>query len=119
MSTKITLVVSLYINLARESAFEQFETAAAQIMRRYGGLLERRIAITPAPDNRQPHEVHLVTFPDEKSFEQYRTDPDLQALADLRARAIRQTILWSGLDLPHFDESSLIQSRGDPEAKET
>jgi len=109
MSTKITLVVSLYIHPARESDFEQFETAAARIMRRHGGNLERRIAIAPAPDNSQPHEVHLVTFPDERSLERYRSDPDLQALADLRARAIRQTTLWSGADRAYFDESNLDQ----------
>lgn len=119
MNTKITLVVSLYIHPGRESEFEQFETAAAQIMRRYGGILKRRIAIAHLPDNSQPHEVHVVTFPDERSFEQYRSDPDLRALADLRARAIRQTTLWSGVDRRPFAESNLTQSCGDSGAKET
>lgn len=102
MTTKITLIVSLYIHPGRESEFEQFEAAAARIIPRYGGILERRIAIAPLPDNSQPHEVHLVTFPDERAFEQYRSDPDLQALTDLRACAIRQTTLWSGVDLPPY-----------------
>ncbi len=60
-----------------------------------GGLEFRRV-----PD--QPHEVHLVTFPDQESFERYRADADLLAMADLRARAIRQTLAWVGNDFPGF-----------------
>ena len=87
---------------AREAAFEQFETAAQSIMQRYGGRLERRIGFAASPDQGQPHEVHLVTFPDQQSFERYRADADLQALAELRARAIRQTTTWIGKDLGSF-----------------
>ncbi len=69
-------------------------------MRRYGGRLERRIGFASSAD--QPHEVHIVTFPDRQSFERYRADADLQALAELRARAIRQTTAWVGTDLSSF-----------------
>ena len=42
------------------------------------------------------------TFPDQQSFDRYRADADLKALAELRASAIRQTIVWVGKDLPAF-----------------
>lgn len=100
MASMLTLVVSLYIHAGREAEFEQFESAAAAIMRRYGGEIERRIRCTPNAGANPPHEVHIVTFPDQQSFAWYRADSGLLALAELRARAIRETVVWPGTDLP-------------------
>ena len=101
-SNRLTLVVSLYLHPGRESEFEQFESAAAQIMRRYGGTVERRIGVATGADESLPYEVHVVSFPDELSFQEYRNDSDLQALADLRSRAIRETTIWFGAERPGF-----------------
>ncbi len=106
MESKLTLVVALYINPGRAAEFEQFEFAAAAIMKRHGGAIDRRIALAPDAAGATPHEVHIVTFPDSAAFARYRTDDDLQALADLRQRAIRKTVIWSGADLPPFSKSS-------------
>jgi len=100
MASTLSIVAALFIHPGCEVEFAQFETAAELIMQRYGGRLERRIGIPPSAD--QPHEVHLVTFPDQESFDRYRADADLLAMADLRARAIRQTIAWIGSDFPGF-----------------
>jgi hypothetical protein len=56
-SSKLTVVVSLRINRACEAEFEQFEAAAAQIMRRHGGAIERRIRFVAqsAPPPRSSH----------------------------------------------------------------
>jgi hypothetical protein len=102
MPTKLTIVASLFIHPGREAEFEQFETAAQSIMQRYGGRIERRIGFPASADLGQPHEVHIVTFPDQPSFERYRIDADLQALAELRTRAIRNTTAWIGNDLRAF-----------------
>ena len=102
MQKKLTIVASLFIHPGREADFEQFETAAESIMQRHGGRLERRIGLPASADPNQPHEVHLVTFPDQQSFERYRADADLQALAQLRTRAIRHTTIWIGNDLGAF-----------------
>ncbi len=102
MLTKVSIVASLFIHPGRETEFEQFETAAELIMQRYGGRIERRIGFLASADSGHPHEVHLVTFPDEQAFERYRTDVDLQALADLRTRAIARTTIWIGSDLGNF-----------------
>jgi uncharacterized protein (DUF1330 family) len=98
MATPLTIVAALFIHPGRERDFEEFETAADSIMKRYGGRVERRIGFAASTDPNQPHEVHIVTFPDQDSFERYRADADLQALAELRARAIRQTTIWIGRD---------------------
>jgi uncharacterized protein (DUF1330 family) len=102
MPTKVTIVAALFIHPGCEAEFEQFETAAESIMRRYGGRLERRIGFPASTDQERPHEVHIVTFPDQASFERYRADSDLQALSELRGRAIRQTTAWVGTDLSSF-----------------
>jgi uncharacterized protein (DUF1330 family) len=105
MTNKLTIVAALFIHPGREAEFAQFEAAAESIMRRYGGRLERRIGFAAAADQGQPHEVHIVTFPDQQSFDRYRADADLQALAELRSRAIRQTTAWVGNDLGSFIKS--------------
>lgn len=105
MTAKITLIVSLFINPDRHAEFESFETRAAEIMSRFGGTIERRIACSTKDDSSVPDEVHVVTFPDLDSYNRYRESPELQALASLRAIAIRKTVVWRGIDLPSFDKS--------------
>src|SRR5271169_3838780 len=105
MPNRVTIVAALFIHPGREAEFEQFETAAESIMQRYGGHLERRIGFPSSTDSDQPHEVHIVTFPDQESFAGYRADADLQARAELRTRAIRQTIAWIRSDLSGFIKS--------------
>ena len=60
--SRVVLVAALYMNPGRRAEFDEFETAAARIMRRYGGVIERRMGMAPADEN-QPDEVHVVVFP--------------------------------------------------------
>ncbi len=106
MNTKITLIVSLFIEPDRHAEFVSFETRAAEIMRAVGGRIERRIECSTNDDPSAPNEIHIVTFPDLHSYKRYRESPELQALASLRASAIRKTIVWRGVDLPSFDKST-------------
>jgi uncharacterized protein (DUF1330 family) len=102
VTTRLTLVVLLFTEPEGQVEFEQFETNAARIMKRYGGAIERRISLSSRSDPSEPQEVHVLTFPDRESFDRYRNDPELQALAGLRRKTIRDTIIWSGLDCPPF-----------------
>jgi len=102
MSKRLTLIAALYLHPGREAEFAKFETTAAGIMRRYGGTIERRIGVAPGSGENLPYEVHILSFPDARSFQRYRTDPDLEALRDLRALAIRETVLWFGTELPAY-----------------
>src|SRR5207253_2315633 len=101
MSAGITLVVALFTNVGRESEFQEYEAAAARIMSRYGGKVERKIRCAPHPN--QPDEVHVLTFPDAAALDRYLADAELKGLADLRARAIRETTIWVGEDLPRSE----------------
>jgi uncharacterized protein (DUF1330 family) len=104
MNSNFVLVAALYIHPGRESEFEQFESAASAIMKRHGGSIARRIGVAPQAGQDLPHEIHVVAFPDPAAFNNFRTDPSLASLADLRTRAIRQTTVWQGADLPPYSE---------------
>ena len=106
MNSPITLIVALFIHPNRRAEFESFETRAAEIMSRVGGRIERRIACSSDDDPSAPDEVHLVTFPDLDSYNRYRESSELQALASLRASAIRKTVVWRGTELPAFEKST-------------
>ena len=41
MTKRLTLIAALYVHPGREAEFGQFEAAAAEIMQRYGGTIER------------------------------------------------------------------------------
>jgi uncharacterized protein (DUF1330 family) len=99
MERRLILLVSLFIHPGQESAFRAFETAAARIMGRYGGRIERVIRPERAvPEGAMPHEVHLVSFPGEAAFAAYRADPELAALAALRQAAIARTEIIVGAE---------------------
>jgi uncharacterized protein (DUF1330 family) len=101
---RFALTALLYIHPERRDDYERFEAEASRIMRRHGGRIERRLAAAALTDgdNDVPDEVHLVTFPSRQSFEAYRIDPELAPLAELRARAIRRSVIWQSNDLPRF-----------------
>jgi hypothetical protein len=110
----VTLVALLYLHLGREAEYERFESEASRIMMRHGGRIVRRIKLSsPSPPGSaenpaspwsapQPDEVHIVEFVDGASFSRYRADPEIRALADLRAAAIRDTIVWQGSEAASF-----------------
>jgi uncharacterized protein (DUF1330 family) len=102
VSGRLTLVVALHVHAGREAEFERFEAAASAVMQRHGGAIERRIAIDAGGHPPHPHEVHVVTFPDRAAFDRYRADPALEPLAALRESAIRETVMWHGIEQTPF-----------------
>lgn len=99
MSPQIIVVASLFIHPGREVEFRHFETAAAHVMKKYGGKIERVIRPTVSPStNTLPYEIHVITFPSMERFEAYRTDADLAQLAPLRQAAIARTEVIVGAE---------------------
>jgi hypothetical protein len=104
----VTLVALLYLHAGREVEYERFESAASRIMGRHGGRIVRRIKLASTPgvpssgSAAQPDEVHVVEFVDAPSFDSYRADPEIRALAELRATAIRDTVVWQGSEADAF-----------------
>jgi hypothetical protein len=103
----IVLLVELFIHPGRAAEFRRFETAAARIMRRHGGRIDRVIRPTgPARDGTLPQEIHLVSFTTSAGYEAYRTDPELRALAPLRESAIARTEVTVGTEgEPYSDDA--------------
>jgi uncharacterized protein (DUF1330 family) len=106
--SSVTLVALLYLHPGREAEYERFESEACRIMGRHGGRIVRRIKLESAPgaalpgSAAQPDEVHVVEFVDAASFARYRADPEIRALAELRATAIRDTVVWQGSEAEAF-----------------
>ena len=100
----LVVVAVLTVRRARAEDFERFETAAAKVMARHGGAIERTVAIdaSPGDDAETFRELHLVRFPDEAALRAYRADPELAALAPLRAAAIAATETWPATDGPAY-----------------
>jgi len=97
----ITIVALLTIRDA--DAFDQFERQAAAIMKIHGGQIDS--AFRPdAPTLQAPvvDEIHILKFPNHESFDRYRSDHNLLALAALREKAISQsTVYVSGIEIDY------------------
>ena len=77
------------------AAFRRFEHAAAAIMARHGGAIERALLLEGAPQR----ELHVVRFPDAAALAAYRADPELRALGELRAAGVASTQIWAATDV--------------------
>ncbi len=102
MPEPLILVVLLEVRRESATAFSQYEAAAAVIMARHHGRIERAIELESQPQDATFRHVHLVHFDDAVAFDSYRQDPDLLSLAPLRQAAILTTQIWRGRDLADF-----------------
>ena len=87
---KLVVTARLWIRPGQRRAFDVFEGQAFEIMRRHKVRI-LQILSREGDDKEAPHEVHVLKFPSNEAFEAYRNDPDLLALADLRADCIAET----------------------------
>jgi hypothetical protein len=103
MSERTVLVASLWIRVGAVAQFEAFERRVAAIQARHGGRIERAIRVAgPAANAAEPFEVHVVSFPTPQALAAYRADPQLSALADLRATIFTRTTFVEGTDVPVY-----------------
>ena len=96
------IVAILTVRRDRDEDFRRFETAAARIMARHGGAIERTVALDDPHGGETFRELHLVRFPGEAAFAAYRTEPELAALRPLRDAAVVATETWTGTDGPTY-----------------
>ena len=93
----ISVIVHLYARPGAERLFRDYETVAADVMERYGGVIEKVITpIETLHGGRVPSEIHLITFPSRGALALYRSDPDLERLSTLREEAIEHTEIFIG-----------------------
>jgi hypothetical protein len=94
-------VVSIWIHVGQEAAFEAFEHAAARRMAAYGGRVDAAVRTAPGgevpgPEAATPYELHVVSFPDRTAFDSYAADPETRALQERRAAIIALTMTTLG-----------------------
>jgi uncharacterized protein (DUF1330 family) len=96
----LKITAKLWVKDGRFAGFQTFETAAFAIMATHGATI---INVQQTHDARDglPHETHDLEFPDVHSFEAYKSDPALVALAPLRESCIAKTevVIHEGDDI--------------------
>lgn len=98
------ILVRLWIRSGLEADFEAYERKVSRIMARYGGVIERAIRTSGAPDDGSdaPFEVHVLRFPSQDLYDAYRDDTERLSLSDERARIITKTDSLVGMPAPIY-----------------
>jgi glyoxylase I family protein len=104
VTDRLTLTVLVYLHPGCAAAFAEYERSAFRVAATHGGRLEQRIVCPPSATG--PDEIHVVSFPDAASFDRYRSDERLEALAASRAAAIRATTILAGYKAESFVDTS-------------
>jgi uncharacterized protein (DUF1330 family) len=97
-SARFYVIATLWVQDCDIPRFEAYERKALSIAQRHSGRLERAIRVTKdaGGTGESPFEVHVLSFPTDVQFAQFRTDPELVALSDERARVISRTEVLLG-----------------------
>jgi uncharacterized protein (DUF1330 family) len=91
-------MVLLYLKDGQQAQFYDYERRVKPIIESYGGRFEKVIKPTQIiGDFPMPDEIHLLSFPSEDSFQNYRESPELPKIAHLRAESVEETIIISGI----------------------
>jgi uncharacterized protein (DUF1330 family) len=90
----------IYIVPGQEKVFDQFESVAIPIIKRYSGRLLFRLR----PDENtfiehlgeKPYEIHLVEFDTEADFEKFKKDEERKKFLHLKEQSIRLSTMIVG-----------------------
>src|SRR5688500_14413671 len=99
---RVVIVAILTPHRDSMELFREYETKAAVIIARHGGVIERTVVEEPSEAETPIREIHVITFPDLKAFHSYRADVDLASLAGMRRASIAHTELLIGRDGPDY-----------------
>jgi uncharacterized protein (DUF1330 family) len=93
----------IYLAPGQREGLRRYERSVLPVFKRHGGAFERiwtPVVPDAAPDAEAPDEIHLLRFDREDGLEAARRDPEMQALAELRARVVRKAVLVRVADVP-------------------
>jgi hypothetical protein len=95
----------IYLEPGQREALRGYERRVLPVFQRHGGAFERIWSPAPAdpgapPDPEAPDEIHLLRFDSPTGLEAARRDPEMQALAGLRASVVRKAVLVPVADVP-------------------
>ena len=95
----------IYLEPGQREALRGYERRVLPVVQRHGGAFERIWSPAPAEpgaphDPETPDEIHLLRFDSPTGLEAARRDPEMQALAGLRANVVRKAVLVPVADVP-------------------
>ncbi len=90
----------VYIKEGQETVFHQFEDIAIPMLSKYNGKLLFRLRPTENTFIEhhidKPYEIHLVEFPSEQDFENFKLDEDRKKFLHLKERSIKSVLFIKG-----------------------
>jgi uncharacterized protein (DUF1330 family) len=88
----------IYVKAGKEQIFDEFEAMAIPIIAKYGGelLLRSRPGVMREGVIEAPSEIHIITFPSELQFEEFRNDEGRKAFLHLKEESVKKSILILG-----------------------
>ena len=94
---ELIVIAHLKVRAGKRDLFDDFERRALVLIQKHGGELLHTIhPVAALPPAELPDEVHVLRFPSQQALDAYRSDPELVALAPMRAEAIASTNLLIG-----------------------
>jgi uncharacterized protein (DUF1330 family) len=88
----VTLCVLLWPRPGAADALVAYEDAVLPLVTAHGGQVRERVRTDGGDD--APLEIHVLEFPSDAALDAYMSDPQRQALADVRDRAIETTSVY-------------------------
>lgn len=96
----IYLTQLIYIDPLKEKEFQEFESHAIPLIKKYHGELLLRLRPSEkeviSSTTEIPYEIHLVSFPDEDNFEKFKNDPERKSWLPLKEVSVRDQLLIQG-----------------------
>jgi uncharacterized protein (DUF1330 family) len=102
---RLLVVAILTVRKAALEDFRAFERHAAAVMKAHGGGIERTVTASEGSPPDMVKEVHVLAFPDRRSFDAYRADPRLAELRHLRERSVVNTEILTGEEGPAYGDA--------------
>lgn len=90
----------IYVVKGREEVFNEFEDHVLPLLQKHNGKLVQRWRCHEASvihtDGDTPYEIHLVSFDNESSFNNYIHDPERKQYLHLKETSVERSILIKG-----------------------
>lgn len=90
----------IWIKDGEAGVFDQFEAIAIPLIKKYNGQL--LVRVRPGKDNfleasiDPPYEIHLVRFPSENDFENFKLDEERKKFLHLKEQSIKSVLQVKG-----------------------
>ena len=99
----IYLTQLIYIKNGQQDIFNEFENIAIPIIAKYNGRLLLRVRTNDqeiiARSIDAPYEIHLVEFPSDSDFENFKSDKDRSKFLHLKEKSIKSVLLIKGTQI--------------------